>query len=208
MTGQNVRGEKPRPQWQMAAVHHCASRHGCLSSAASTFPSRAISLQRPALAGAARGANEAVRPPAARQILRARFLIGKTRVERLAGHRSVIFPSGWHVQNNTRTFPLCKPCSTTSCAAGSKGISFCTPNADLMREFIEFGAQGKRQALYTPHIAYVLTNPAAFDYVDAEQAKALPTNPAHLPRMVAVDTDFWGANKDTAAERFEAWLLS
>ncbi len=124
MTGQNVRGEKPRPQWQMAAVHHCASRHGCLSSAASTFPSRAISLQRPALAGAARGANEAVRPPAARQILRARFLIGKTRVERLAGHRSVIFPSGWHVQNNTRTFPLCKPCSTTSCAAGSKGISF------------------------------------------------------------------------------------
>ena len=123
MTGHNVRGEKPRPQWQMAAVHHRASRHGCLSSAASTFPSRANSLQRPALAGAARGANEAVRPPSVRQILRARFLIGKTRVERLAGHRSVIFPSGWHRQNNTRTPWIGKPCNTTSCAAGSKGIS-------------------------------------------------------------------------------------
>jgi hypothetical protein len=125
MTGHNVRGEKPRPQWQMAAVHHRASRHGCLSSAASTFPSRANSLQRPALAGAARGANEAVRPPSVRQILRARFLIGKTRVERLAGHRSVIFPSGWHRQNNTRTSWIGKPCNTTSCAAGSKGISLC-----------------------------------------------------------------------------------
>ena len=131
MTGHNVRGEKPRPQWQMAAVHHRASRHGCLSSAASTFPSRANSLQRPALAGAARGANEAVRPPSVRQILRARFLIGKTRVERLAGHRSVIFPSGWHRQNNTRTSWIGKPCNTTSCAAGSKGISLQFANAIL-----------------------------------------------------------------------------
>lgn len=83
-----------------------------------------------------------------------------------------------------------------------------TPNADLMREFIEFCAQGKQQALYTPHIAYGPTNPTAFDYVDAERAKVLPTNPAYLPKMVAVDTNFWGANKDSAAERFEAWLLS
>ena len=83
-----------------------------------------------------------------------------------------------------------------------------TPNADLMREFIEFAAQGKQQALYTPHVAYGPTNPNAYDFIDAERAKVLPTNPAYLPNMVAVDTDFWGANKDEAAERFEAWLLS
>jgi putative spermidine/putrescine transport system substrate-binding protein len=83
-----------------------------------------------------------------------------------------------------------------------------TPNVDLMREFIEFCAQGKQQALYTPHVAYGPTNPKAFEYVDAERAKVLPTNPAYLPKMVPVDTDFWGANKDSASERFNAWLLS
>ncbi len=83
-----------------------------------------------------------------------------------------------------------------------------TPNVDLMREFIEFCAQGKQQAAYTPHVAYGPTNPSAFDYVDAERAKVLPTNPAYLPNMVPVDTDFWGANKDSASERFNTWLLS
>ena len=83
-----------------------------------------------------------------------------------------------------------------------------TPNADLMREFIEFCAQGKQQALYTPHIAYGPTNPNAFDHIDPERAKVLPTNPAYLPNMVAVDTDYWGTHKDKVAERFEAWLLS
>ncbi|HSF96476.1 MAG TPA: ABC transporter substrate-binding protein [Thermohalobaculum sp.] len=83
-----------------------------------------------------------------------------------------------------------------------------TPNADLMREFIEFCAQGKQQALYTPHVAYGPTNPSAYDHIDPERAKVLPTNPKYLPNMIAVDTDFWGENKDSASERFEAWLLS
>jgi len=82
-----------------------------------------------------------------------------------------------------------------------------TPNLDLMREFIEFCAQGKQQALFTPHVAYGPTNPSAYDYIDAERAKVLPTNPKYLPNMIAVDTDFWGAHKDTASERFDAWLL-
>jgi hypothetical protein len=43
----------------------------------------------------------------------------------LAGHRFVVFPSGWHDWNNTRTFQIGKPRRTTSCAAGSKGISLC-----------------------------------------------------------------------------------
>jgi hypothetical protein len=44
MTGDDVRGKKPNSQQQMAAVHHRASRHGCLPCATGTFPSRAISL--------------------------------------------------------------------------------------------------------------------------------------------------------------------
>lgn len=82
-----------------------------------------------------------------------------------------------------------------------------TPNADLCREFIEFCAQGKQQALYTPHVAYGPTAPDAYDHIDPERAKVLPTNPAYIKNMIQVDTDFWGEHKDTASERFNAWLL-
>lgn len=64
-----------------------------------------------------------------RQIKRARFLVRKPSVERLAGHRFVVSPSGWHRQNNTRTLQVGKPRRTTSCAAGSKGISRLPPSA-------------------------------------------------------------------------------
>jgi hypothetical protein len=116
-------------------VHHRASRHGCLPPTASTFPGRAISLQGPAFAGATGGADEALRPTTFRQITRTRFLIAKAGVERLAGHRPVIFPSARHVWNNTGTLPIIKPGRTTSCAAGSKGISLAP-----MHELIDVGA--------------------------------------------------------------------
>ncbi|MDH3742975.1 MAG: ABC transporter substrate-binding protein [Hyphomicrobiales bacterium] len=82
------------------------------------------------------------------------------------------------------------------------------PNVDLVREFIEFCAQGKQQALYTPHVAYGPTAPDAYEFVDPERAKVLPTNPAYIKNMVNVDTDFWGKNKESASEKFNAWLLS
>ena len=83
-----------------------------------------------------------------------------------------------------------------------------TPKADLVREFIEFCAQGEQQAKYTPYVAYGPTAPDAYQYVDKERAKVLPTNPAYLKNMVSVDTDFWGKNKEKASEMFNAWLLS
>lgn len=82
-----------------------------------------------------------------------------------------------------------------------------TPNAGLCREFIEFCADAERQAVYTKHVAYGPTNPGAYKYVDKERAKVLPTNPEYFKHMVEVDTEFWGKNKDTASERFNAWLL-
>ncbi len=83
-----------------------------------------------------------------------------------------------------------------------------TPNADLCREFIEFCATGEAQARYTPHVAYGPTSPDAYNHVDPERAKVLPTNPEYFKNMIEVNTDFWGKNKDTASERFNAWLLS
>jgi len=82
------------------------------------------------------------------------------------------------------------------------------PNVDLCREFIEFAAAGEAQAAYTPHVAYGPTNPKAFDYVDPERAKLLPTNPKYLANLVETNTDWWGKNKDMMDERFNAWLLT
>lgn len=82
------------------------------------------------------------------------------------------------------------------------------PNADLCREFIEFAAAGDAQARYTPHVAYGPTNPAAFEYVDPERAKLLPTNPQYLANLVETNTDWWGENKDMMDERFNTWLLT
>lgn len=44
MTGDDVRGEEPRSQRQVAAMHHRAGRHGCLPRATGALPSCAISL--------------------------------------------------------------------------------------------------------------------------------------------------------------------
>jgi putative spermidine/putrescine transport system substrate-binding protein len=83
-----------------------------------------------------------------------------------------------------------------------------TPNLDICREFVEFCAQGEQQAKYTPYLAYGPTNPNAYDYIDPQRAKVLPTNPEHLKKMVEVNTDFWGKHQEKAVERFNTWLLS
>lgn len=127
VTGHDVCREKPRPKRQVAGMHHRAGHHRGLVSAAGTFPSGPPALQRPAFAGAARGAHEALRPTPFRKISRAPVLIGEARVERLAGHGSVGFPTGWHERNNTRTLAQRKTSSSTSCGAGMKGISLAEP---------------------------------------------------------------------------------
>jgi putative spermidine/putrescine transport system substrate-binding protein len=82
------------------------------------------------------------------------------------------------------------------------------PNADLCRKFVEFCADGKRQAAYTPHLAYGPTNPSAYKFVDAKRAPFLPTHPDNYARSIKVDYKYWGSNKDKVTERFNAWLIS
>jgi putative spermidine/putrescine transport system substrate-binding protein len=82
------------------------------------------------------------------------------------------------------------------------------PNVDLCREYIEYAAQASAQARYTPHVAYGPTNPGAYDHIDPERAKVLPTNPKYLPNLVEADDDYWGANKEKIGERFNAWLIT
>jgi len=82
------------------------------------------------------------------------------------------------------------------------------PNVDLCREFIEYAAQASAQARFTPHVAYGPTNPNAYDHIDEERAKVLPTNPKYLPNLVEANDEWWGKHKEEIGERFNAWLIS
>ena len=82
-----------------------------------------------------------------------------------------------------------------------------TPNMEAAQEFVTFCANAQTQALQAPHISYGPVNPNAYEYIDAERAKVLSTNPEFLPLMHKADNVFWGKEKDKATELFDAWLV-
>ena len=81
------------------------------------------------------------------------------------------------------------------------------PNVDAARKFVRFCSTGEAQANYTPHLGYGPTNPNAYKNIPAERAAVLPTAPANLEKMVQIDSEFWGKEKDRATELFNGWLL-
>lgn len=81
VAGHQVDGLKPGAQRQFAPVHDRSGRHRGLAVAASAFPGEWLGLKFPALAGAAGGADETVRPPEIREVTRARTLVRKPAVE-------------------------------------------------------------------------------------------------------------------------------
>lgn len=82
-----------------------------------------------------------------------------------------------------------------------------TPNADLCREFIKFATDAERQAAFTPYLGYGPTISRAYDFIEPERAKILPTYPENFESGVDVDEEYWGEHKDQVTERFNAWLL-
>ena len=82
------------------------------------------------------------------------------------------------------------------------------PKVAMCREFIEFCAQPQQQALFTDDIAFGPTAPDAFKYIKPERAKLLPTHPDYLPKLIQVNSEYWGKNQGAIVERFNAWLLS
>ena len=81
------------------------------------------------------------------------------------------------------------------------------PNVDACRKFAKFVANAKRQAVHTKWLAYGPTNPNAYKYIPDERRRVLPTAPENFELSVAVDSVFWGKEKDRAMEMFNDWLL-
>ena len=82
------------------------------------------------------------------------------------------------------------------------------PKVELGKKFIKYAANAKRQALFASMLPYGPTNPKAYDFIPKEKAKYLPTAPDNFKLLMQSNTAWWGANKEKAVERFNAWLLS
>jgi putative spermidine/putrescine transport system substrate-binding protein len=82
------------------------------------------------------------------------------------------------------------------------------PKADLGRKFVKYCANAKRQAAWTALVSDGPSNPKAYDFVPETRKRVLPTYPDNFKLAVQSDAQWWGANKDKALERFNAWILT
>ncbi|TAL53390.1 ABC transporter substrate-binding protein [Pandoraea sp.] len=88
------------------------------------------------------------------------------------------------------------------------GIPKGTPHAEMAKQFVRFCADAKRQAAFTPDLAYGPTNLKAFDMIPAKRAAILPTAPDNLRDMRLPSPQWWAKNRAAVTERFNTWIIS
>ncbi|WP_199614366.1 ABC transporter substrate-binding protein [Paenibacillus alkalitolerans] len=81
------------------------------------------------------------------------------------------------------------------------------PNKETAMEFINYASQAKPQADLLSEIPYGPTNKKAFEHMDAEYAKSLPTYPENLEKQIMLDIDWWYENFAQVNDQFQEWLL-
>lgn len=82
------------------------------------------------------------------------------------------------------------------------------PNQEAAWRFIALAMQPKPQAEFCSRMYYGPTNPDAFQYIDADAASSMPTQPAHASQVVAQDPAWESAHAAEIEERFAQWLAS
>ncbi len=87
------------------------------------------------------------------------------------------------------------------------GIPKGTPRAEPAKRFVRFCADAKRQADYTPLLAYGPTNRKAYESIPPDRASLLPTSPQNIKKMITPNPEWWAQNREKVSERFNAWLL-
>ncbi len=82
-----------------------------------------------------------------------------------------------------------------------------TRNKDGAMKFIAWATQPKPQAAIANEIPYGPVNRKAFDFINPQAAKEMPTAPENAKRQLMVDTVWWGEHRNALVERWNAWLL-
>ncbi|MEP6609036.1 MAG: polyamine ABC transporter substrate-binding protein [Burkholderiaceae bacterium] len=86
-----------------------------------------------------------------------------------------------------------------------------TKSAPNMREamkLVEYFGRPKPQADWAKSMSYGPLNPKAFEFIDKDVAKRLPTHPDNLKVQVVSNDEWWADNLDKINERFNGWLVS
>lgn len=80
-----------------------------------------------------------------------------------------------------------------------------SPNLASAYTFLEFAGKAENQKDLPNYVPYGVTNVAAIDLIDKARLPDLPTTPANMANVVAIDDQFWLENLDRLNERFNKW---
>lgn len=83
-----------------------------------------------------------------------------------------------------------------------------TPRSKYAWQFIEASCQPKAQAGFAKDALSSPLNPKAFEFIDPEAAKFMPTAPQNYPHTFEQNIANFGADIEETTRRFEEWLTS
>ena len=82
------------------------------------------------------------------------------------------------------------------------------PNPKGAMLLAEYFGRPDLQAHWATIMWYGPLQEKAYDYIDAETARRLPSHPDNIKTQVIPDDEWWAVNHDPVNERFQAWLAS
>lgn len=83
-----------------------------------------------------------------------------------------------------------------------------TPNAEAAREFVKFATSAKPLAGFVKQAEYGPINPAALEFITADEQKLMPTAPENAAQGFDQDILNFGGDVADVTERFEEWVAS
>jgi len=83
-----------------------------------------------------------------------------------------------------------------------------TPRSEHAWQFIQSASLPDRQAAFAVAAISSPTNPKAFDFIDFEKAKFMPTAPQNFPKTFEQNIDNFGADLEEVTQRFEEWVTT
>ena len=81
------------------------------------------------------------------------------------------------------------------------------PNPEGAMTIMDWLGRAEPQAAYARAMYYGPTNLKAFDLLDEEFSKLMPSYPANTAVQMKIDFNWWYDNFDAVQKRFESWLL-
>jgi putative spermidine/putrescine transport system substrate-binding protein len=82
------------------------------------------------------------------------------------------------------------------------------PNPQGAMKFLDFVGRAEYEAIFARLMYYGPQNPRAYDLIDPEVAKQLPTYPANEKLAHKVNFAWWADNLPAMQRRFQLWLQS